>query len=179
MTTTPGDGDQPRDPYSQPPGQPPEQPYGQQPGYGQPTYGDQPGSGPYGDQYGTQQYGAQQYGAQQYGAQQYGQPPYGQGYPQQDHPRATTSLVLGILGLVLCQLVSPFAWRMGKKAVDEIDASHGQLGGRGTAKAGYILGLIGTVLLGLALLAIVAVVGLAIAGELTSTGGTSGSGLEG
>ncbi|HYO38129.1 MAG TPA: DUF4190 domain-containing protein [Nocardioidaceae bacterium] len=174
MTSTPGDGDQPPDPYGRPPGQPPEQPYGQQPGYGQPGYGDQPGSGQYG-QYGGQQYG--QYGAQQYGGQ-YGQPPYGQGYPQQDHPRATTSLVLGIVGIVLCGLAAPFAWRMGKKAVDEIDASHGQLGGRGSAKAGYILGLIGTILLGLALLVIVAAVGLGIAGVLTESS-SPGSGLQG
>ena len=40
---------------------------------------------------------------------------------------------------------------MGKRTVDEIDASNGQLGGRGSAQAGYILGLIGTILLGLGL----------------------------
>lgn len=36
----------------------------------------------------------------------------------------------------------------------EIDASNGQLGGRGTAQAGWILGLIGTVLLLLTLVAV-------------------------
>ena len=65
-----------------------------------------------------------------------------------DHPKATTSLVLGILGIVICGIIAPFAWRMGKRAVDEIDASQGQLGGRGQAQAGYILGVIGTILLG-------------------------------
>jgi hypothetical protein len=88
-----------------------------------------------------------------------------QGYPPQpgyapqapiqyapDHPRATTSLVLGILGVVLCQVLGPFAWKIGKQTVDEIDAAQGRLGGRGAAQAGYILGIVGTVLLGLAVI---------------------------
>jgi uncharacterized membrane protein YjgN (DUF898 family) len=78
-------------------------------------------------------------------------PPHpGGGYqqpPQQDHPKAMTSLILGILGVVICGVLAPFAWRIGKRAVNEIDASGGQLGGRGTAQAGYILGIIGTILL--------------------------------
>jgi|SRR5680860_1424396 len=96
-----------------------------------------------------------------------GQPAYGQpgyGYPQQgmppmqyapDHPKATTALVLGILGVVVCQVLGPFAWVVGKKTVDEIDASHGQVGGRGAAQAGYILGIVGTVLLGVAILFVI------------------------
>jgi uncharacterized membrane protein YjgN (DUF898 family) len=97
----------------------------------------------------------------------YGQMPYGQpqGYPPvayaPDHPRATTALVLGILGIVLCQVVAPFAWRIGKRTVDEIDASHGQLGGRGSAQAGYVLGIIGTALLVLGLVALLLFAGLA------------------
>jgi uncharacterized membrane protein YjgN (DUF898 family) len=65
------------------------------------------------------------------------------------------SLVLGILGIVFCSLLSPFAWRLGRQTVDEIDASHGQLGGRGAAQAGYVLGIIGTALLGLVVLMLV------------------------
>lgn len=78
---------------------------------------------------------------------------FGQAEPQApfgyapDHPQATTALVLGILGLVLCQVIAPFAWVMGKRAVDEIDASQGRLGGRGPAQAGYVLGIVGTALL--------------------------------
>jgi Domain of unknown function (DUF4190) len=131
---------------------------------------------PYGQQYGQPQYG--QYGGQ-YGQQYGGQPPYGQppGFPPvayaPQHPRATTALVLGILGLVLCSLAAPFAWRIGKQAVNEIDDSRGQLGGRGSAQAGYVLGVIGTVLLGLYVLAIVAILGLVVVGgAVTST--TSG-----
>jgi hypothetical protein len=59
-------------------------------------------------------------------------------------------MVLGILGLVACQLLSPFAWSIGKKTVAEIDASQGRLGGRTQAQVGYILGIVGSVLLMLA-----------------------------
>lgn len=73
-----------------------------------------------------------------------GQPP-GLGRPS--HPQATTVLVLGILGLLLCQLVGPFAWKMGNQVVREIDASGGQYDGREMANIGRILGIVATVLL--------------------------------
>jgi hypothetical protein len=76
----------------------------------------------------------------------YGPPPVGFGAPE--HRQASTVLVLGILGLVLCQLISPFAWVMGNRVVGEIDASAGQLGGRTQANAGRICGIVGTCLLG-------------------------------
>ena len=92
--------------------------------------------------------------------QPYGQgamPPAG-GYgapPAQNHPRAMTSLILGILGIVCCSICAPFAWSIGKKAVNEIDASGGRFGGRGQAQAGYILGIIGTVLLAISLVVVI------------------------
>jgi hypothetical protein len=95
-----------------------------------------------------------------------GQASYG---PVPDHPQATTALVLGILGIVLCQVIAPFAWSTGKKAVDQIDASGGRLGGRGMAQAGYVMGVIGTVLLGLYLLFLVAVVGFGAMGAVFSS----------
>jgi uncharacterized membrane protein YjgN (DUF898 family) len=79
-------------------------------------------------------------------AQPYSLPP--------NHPQATTALVLGILGLVVCGVIAPFAWSIGRDAVQEIDASGGQWGGRSEANAGRLLGMIGTILLlaGLAML---------------------------
>ena len=74
-------------------------------------------------------------------------PPPGYGYAVPEHPKAQTSLILGILGLVLCQVVAPFAWSTGKKTVNEIDASGGRLGGRSQAQTGYVLGIVGTVIL--------------------------------
>ena len=98
-------------------------------------------------------------------------PPGGYGYqqqpPQQDHPRATMSMILGILGLVICTVIAPFAWRIGKKTMDEIDASGGRLGGRGMAQAGYIMGIIGTVVLVLGVLFLVVAIPLGI---LSSSG---------
>jgi len=85
-------------------------------------------------------------------------PPYGgypaqpYAYPPRDHPSSTTVLVLGILGLVVCQVLSPFAWVMGNRVVREIDASAGRLGGRSMANAGRICGIIGTILIGVGLL---------------------------
>lgn len=92
-------------------------------------------------------------------------PPPGYAYPQYvappKHQSATTSLVLGLVGLVggfACYLpafVAPFAWYTGAKTLREIDASQGQLGGRSEAKAGMIMGIIGTVLLAIALVLLV------------------------
>lgn len=87
-----------------------------------------------------------------------GYPGY-QGYaPPADHPKATTVLVLGILGLVACQAAGPFAWVMGARAKREIDAAPGAYGGRGQVLAGYICGIVATVLLVFYLLMAVVVV---------------------
>lgn len=80
----------------------------------------------------------------------YGQQPYGQqppGYGGGDHPRGTTILVLGILSLVCCGLFTGIpAIIMGRSALAEIDAAPGRYTNRGTVKAGYICGIIGTAL---------------------------------
>jgi uncharacterized membrane protein YjgN (DUF898 family) len=99
-----------------------------------------PGQPPYGD----------------YPPNQYGQPQFG--FAQPDHPQAVLVLILGILGLVMCQVISPVAWVMGNRVVAEIDASGGRIGGRGTANAGRICGMVGTGLIALSLLVILAVV---------------------
>jgi hypothetical protein len=95
----------------------------------------------------------------EYQPNQYGQPPMG-GYAPQDHQQALLVLILGILGLVMCQFISPVAWVMGNRVVAEIDASGGQIGGRSTANAGRICGIIGTLLIGLGL--VVVIVGVVI-----------------
>ncbi len=61
--------------------------------------------------------------------------------------QSTTILVLGILSLVLCQVLGPFAWVMGNKEIAAIDAGRRPPENRGTAQAGRILGIISTVLL--------------------------------
>ena len=83
--------------------------------------------------------------------------------PVQDHPRAVVALVLGIIGLVTgCAIVSPIALVLGRNAMKEIDASEGTQGGRGMAQAGFILGIIGTVILGLAVLSLLILIPVSI-----------------
>ncbi len=80
--------------------------------------------------------------------------PYGTpaGFPPPRHPQATTVLILGILGIVLCGVLAPFAWVMGGNAMKEIRANPGKFSGDGEINAGRILGIIGTVLLVLAVI---------------------------
>lgn len=121
-----------------------------------------PGGGPstsWGAPGGQPSYGQPQFGQPQYGQSQgYGPPGYGQapgygppgmGYRTQDHPQGTTVLVLGILGLVLCQILGPIAWIMGNRAIREIDASPGMYGNRGAVQAGRVCGIIATVIMAL------------------------------
>jgi hypothetical protein len=119
-----------------------------------PPYGTPPG-------YGTAPY------PPPYGAPGYGPPVYPPQPPA--HRNATTALILGIVGLVgglacyLPILLAPVAWAMGRRAVREIDASYGQLGGRGSAQAGAVLGIIGTALLVLAVVALIVVLAVFVA----------------
>jgi uncharacterized membrane protein YjgN (DUF898 family) len=76
---------------------------------------------------------------------QYGYPPPAYGV---EHPQGTTVLVLGILSLVVCGVIGPFAWSMGNRALREIDAAPpGYYRNRGNVTAGRICGIIATVLL--------------------------------
>jgi uncharacterized membrane protein YjgN (DUF898 family) len=74
-----------------------------------------------------------------------------------EHPRGTLILILGILSIVICQILGPFAWVMGRKALTEIDSSGRTYSNRTMVQAGMICGIIGTVLLvlGIAYLVIV------------------------
>lgn len=95
-------------------------------------------------------------------------PGYGTGLPE--HPSATTAMVLGIVGLVgiafcggLTLVLSPFAWAIGRRAVREIDAAPGRYSGREKANAGRLMGLIGTILLVVGVLAVTALIVLLVA----------------
>jgi len=82
-----------------------------------------------------------------YGARS-GYAPYG----QQTNNKATTALVLGIVGLVVCQIVSIFAIIVGREAAREIRYSGGTQTGEGMATAGRVLGWIGVAILVLSIL---------------------------
>jgi uncharacterized membrane protein YjgN (DUF898 family) len=83
-----------------------------------------------------------------------------QQYPESS--QATTALVLGILGIVVCGILAPFAWSIGNTEIRAIDAGRRDPANRGTASAGRILGIIGTVLLILGVLALVAFILLVV-----------------
>ncbi len=85
----------------------------------------------------------------------------------QEDSQATTVLVLGILSLVLCQFLGPFAWSMGNKELAGIDAGLRPPENRGTAQAGRILGILATVLLlvGIGVLVIFGLIGLIAVGS--------------
>ncbi len=65
--------------------------------------------------------------------------------------RATTALVLGILGILCCQFLAIPAIIIGKAEMNDVDQGMAPVEGRGMAQAGYILGIIGVVLLVLAI----------------------------
>lgn len=85
--------------------------------------------------------------------------------------RATTSLVLGIVGFLCCQLCSPFAWYMGAQELKAIKAGASSQASQGFAMAGMVLGIIGSVLMLLTLLWVVFFGGMAM---LSAIAGSSG-----
>lgn len=64
-----------------------------------------------------------------------------------DHPKATPSLVLGILGLVGLPFLAPFAWATAMSGRKDVQAMPGRWRATGSLQAGLILGIIGTALL--------------------------------
>lgn len=143
----------------------------------QPVTGEVPSPG-YG--YGAPGYGPPGYGAPTYGSvpPAAGQPPMApyQFVPPPTHGRGLASMILGIVSLVLCfgygigLFGSPVAWWLGAKALKEIDAAPGRYSGRGFAQTGQILGIVGTVLLGLLLLALIVILVIVVVVNADSSG---------
>ncbi len=73
-----------------------------------------------------------------------------------ERSQATTALVLGIVGLFFA-IVAPFAWKIAHDELKAIDEGRRPPEGYSMATAGRILGIIGTMLL---LLGVLAVLGL-------------------
>lgn len=80
--------------------------------------------------------------------------------PQLQPPPGTTPLVLGIIGIVACQMLAPFAWYMGRQYEAQCRAMGVEPDGNG--KAGKVLGIVGTILLGIQLLCVVAYILFAV-----------------
>jgi len=89
--------------------------------------------------------------------------------PVGDHPQGVLILVLGILGLVGVGILSPFAWVLGSRALRDIRATGQHPGNEQLIVIGRVLGIVGTVLLAVALvLVLLLLVVLAVAGVSSS-----------
>lgn len=86
--------------------------------------------------------------------------------------RALWSLILGILGIICCGLLAPVAWYMGSQETKAIAAGMAPRESEGMAKAGMILGIIGTILLVLTVIWIVFAGGMAVIGGIMESAGT-------
>jgi hypothetical protein len=78
--------------------------------------------------------------------------PIGPGTPPAKSNRPTVALIFGIIGIVCCPLCGPIAWVIGKQELDAIAAGRSAKEGEGLARAGMILGIIGTAFIALSLL---------------------------
>ncbi|MEO8106398.1 MAG: DUF4190 domain-containing protein [Actinomycetes bacterium] len=99
-----------------------------------------------------------------------GQPPITPGQfpspwaaPPPNSGKAVAALVLGILGIVSCQVLGVVAIVLGQQAGDEIAASGGRLGGEGFARAGVIMGWVAVALLVLSLVGLLVFFGIVAA----------------
>ncbi|MDP9143725.1 MAG: DUF4190 domain-containing protein [Actinomycetota bacterium] len=79
-------------------------------------------------------------------------------YPEAS--QATTALVLGILGIICCPILGIVAWIMANNELEGIKSGRRNPTNEGTANASRILGIVGTVLIGVSIIGII----LAIAG---------------
>lgn len=92
----------------------------------------------------------------------------GGGYTYVKPHRGTMVLVMGILSIVFCPFLGIFAWMMGAADLREMKSGRMDKSGEGHTQAGYICGIIGTVLFAIQvvfiLLYIVLIVGVVAAG---------------
>ena len=70
---------------------------------------------------------------------------------QDNQGRGVLILVLGILGIVLCPILGPIAWVMGAGDLKRIAAGQIPAEAKGLTQAGMICGIVGTVLVCLAI----------------------------
>jgi TRAP-type C4-dicarboxylate transport system permease small subunit len=76
-------------------------------------------------------------------------PPAGGPYPEQS--QAATALVLGILSIVVCQLLGPFAWKLANNEIKGIAEGRRPPDSQGIAQAAKICGIVGTCFLAIGL----------------------------
>ena len=82
--------------------------------------------------------------------------------------RGTLILVLGILSLVVCAPLGIVAWVMGNGDLKQMDAGAMDPTGRSLTNGGRICGMIGTILLALSILVLIALFALGLVGAVVS-----------
>lgn len=83
--------------------------------------------------------------------------PTDHGYPEES--KATVALVLGIFG-IMTTILAPIAWVIANREIEAIHAGRRSPEGLQTASTARILGIVGTVLMGVGLIVLVVVIGL-------------------
>ena len=77
--------------------------------------------------------------------------------------KSVAALVLGLIGLVAFQFLSPVAWYLGWSELRDIRAGLAAPSGSDYATVGMVLGIIGSAMLALGLLAILAACAIVVA----------------
>ena len=88
------------------------------------------------------------------------------GFPANQYPESSNALLallLSIANFIVCPILGPIAWVIASKELAAIDAGRRDPTKRDQANAGRILGIIGTVLLGLFIVFILFIVVIAVA----------------
>lgn len=97
-------------------------------------------------------------------------------YADLEPHRGMLVLILGALSLAVTPLIGPFAWWMGATDLRKMRAGVMDPRGKGETHAGYVLGIIATVLLGIALLAIAVVLLMVLFGVFAAAGAVGAAG---
>ena len=87
--------------------------------------------------------------------------------PRPAAPDGTMVFVVGLLSLILCHILGPVAWIMGNSYEQRCRAMG--VAPEGMAQAGKVMGIIGTILIALAVVAIAGFIGLAVIGAAASS----------
>lgn len=94
-------------------------------------------------------------------------PPAGAGAANTNSSAAITALVLSVLGLFCCGgLLSPFGWYLGQQELKAVDAGRSSPANRPLALIAVVVGIVGTIMFGLAMLWILVFGGLAMVAGL-------------
>ncbi len=77
-----------------------------------------------------------------------------------DKTNAGMALAFSIIGIIFCGVFAPVGMVMGRNELQRIDGGQGDANARGMAQAAWIIGLIGTIILAVGVLALILFFGI-------------------